>query len=99
MLGTIERKLPSLPMLTNGQSFYSIVRGAHLKPSAAIHPICCALQRQKLDGDGLGRAYAMMERQVAHLTGLVDDLLDVSRVTRGLVETRKESVNIGDVAA
>lgn len=23
------------------------------------------LQRQKLDGDGLGRAYAMMERQVA----------------------------------
>jgi two-component system CheB/CheR fusion protein len=38
-----------------------------------------------------------MDRQVGHLTRLVDDLLDVSRITRGLVEIRKEPVNVGDV--
>ena len=54
--------------------------------------------RQKLDGDGLARAYAMMERQVGHLTRLVDDLLDVSRITRGLVELRQEPVNLAEIA-
>ena len=44
------------------------------------------LRRQKLDGEGLDRAYGMIDRQVSHLTRLVDDLLDVSRITRGLVE-------------
>ena len=31
---------------------------------------------------------AVIERQAAHLTRLVDDLLDVSRITRGKVELR-----------
>jgi two-component system CheB/CheR fusion protein len=56
------------------------------------------LRRQKLDGDSLERAYAMMERQVGHLTRLVDDLLDVSRITRGLAELRREPVNLAAVA-
>jgi CheY-like chemotaxis protein len=40
----------------------------------------------------------MVERQVAHLARLVDDLLDVSRVSRGKVELRKELVDLGAVA-
>lgn len=44
----------------------------------------------------LGR---MMERQVAHLVRLVDDLLDVSRITRGKVELRRERVDLVAVAA
>jgi signal transduction histidine kinase len=56
------------------------------------------LHRQQLEGAALERAYAMMERQVGHLSRLVDDLLDVSRITRGLVELRKEPVNLGEVA-
>jgi CheY-like chemotaxis protein len=38
-------------------------------------------------------------RQVHHLTSLVDDLLDVSRVTRGLVELDSGEVDIGHVVA
>jgi signal transduction histidine kinase len=45
------------------------------------------------------RARAMIERQVAHLVRLVDDLLDVSRITRGKVELRKETVDAAAVAA
>jgi signal transduction histidine kinase len=42
-------------------------------------------------------AQAMMERQLAHLVRLVDDLLDVSRITRGKVELRRERVRVRDV--
>ncbi len=37
---------------------------------------------------------AMMERQVTHLVRLIDDLLDVSRVSRGKIELRRERVTI-----
>ncbi len=36
----------------------------------------------------------IIERQVRHMTTLLDDLLDVSRVTRGLVSLEKTPVNI-----
>ena len=35
-----------------------------------------------------------MERQTAHLTRLVDDLMDVARITRGKFELRKERVGL-----
>ena len=39
----------------------------------------------------------MMERQVDHLVRLVDDLLEVSRITRGKIELRKEPVELAAV--
>ncbi len=39
----------------------------------------------------------VIERQVTQLTRLVDDLLDVSRITRGKIQLRKEVVDIGPV--
>ncbi|HEX7185049.1 MAG TPA: ATP-binding protein [Thermoanaerobaculia bacterium] len=39
----------------------------------------------------------MVERQVKHLARLVDDLLDVSRITRGNIRLRKEPVDLGTV--
>ena len=40
------------------------------------------------------RARAIVERQVLHLVRLVDDLLEVSRITRGKLELRKEPVDV-----
>ncbi|MGK3984502.1 GAF domain-containing protein [Sorangium sp. So ce136] len=37
---------------------------------------------------------AMIERQVGHMVRMVDDLLDVSRITRGKVELRRERVDL-----
>ncbi|MGN6513111.1 MAG: PAS domain-containing protein [Lysobacteraceae bacterium] len=45
------------------------------------------------------RASEIIIRQVQHMVALVDDLLDVSRVTRGLVELKPEPVDIGQVVA
>jgi CheY-like chemotaxis protein len=39
----------------------------------------------------------MLERQVDHMVRLVDDLLEVSRITRGKIELRKEAVEISAV--
>jgi len=39
----------------------------------------------------------VISRQVAHMTHLVDDLLDVSRVTRGLVTINQTTVELGAV--
>jgi PAS domain S-box-containing protein len=47
----------------------------------------------------LERTTAIMERQVRHLVRLVDDLLDVSRVTRGKVTLRTEPLQISEVLA
>ena len=41
----------------------------------------------------------IITRQVRHMTGLVDDLLDVSRVTRGLVTLQKEALDANTVVA
>lgn len=43
------------------------------------------------------RTRAMMQRQVVHLVRLVDDLLDVSRVTRGKVTLKKERLDVRTV--
>ncbi|MBY0527310.1 MAG: CHASE3 domain-containing protein [Gemmataceae bacterium] len=39
----------------------------------------------------------MMERQLAHLVRLVDDLLDVSRITRGKIDLRRERVGLAAI--
>jgi signal transduction histidine kinase/ActR/RegA family two-component response regulator len=45
----------------------------------------------------LDHLFVMMGRQVAHLTRLVDDLLDLSRIGRGQLELRPAVVNLRDV--
>jgi PAS domain S-box-containing protein len=42
-------------------------------------------------------ATSIIDRQTAHMTRLVEDLLDVSRITRGTVELRRERVDVATV--
>ncbi|HMI90903.1 MAG TPA: ATP-binding protein, partial [Polyangiales bacterium] len=65
-----------------------------------LSPILTALQLMKLRGaEGSERELTVIERQVSHLTRLVDDLLDVSRIARGRVELKTELVEMADVVA
>lgn len=68
-------------------------------PLAPISPAAELLKLAKLDPARIQQTSDIITRQVSHLTGLVDDLLDVSRVTRGLIELRDEAVELnGSVA-
>jgi signal transduction histidine kinase len=53
--------------------------------------------RRSPDGEGAGDIRDMMDRQLVHLVRLIDDLLDVSRVSQGKIELRKEKIEAADV--
>ncbi len=54
------------------------------------------LQRNP-DGGNAAEIRDMMDRQLVHLVRLIDDLLDVSRVSQGKIELRKNTVRIDEV--
>jgi signal transduction histidine kinase/ActR/RegA family two-component response regulator len=65
-----------------------------------LAPIRNSLQILRMTGQHhptAERVSAMMERQVEHMVRLVDDLLEVSRITRGKIELRKELVEVAAV--
>ena len=63
-----------------------------------LSPIMTALQLLRLKGQ-IGREHEIIERQVRNLVRLVDDLLDVSRLTTGKIVLRTELIEVSDVAA
>ena len=66
-------------------------------PLAPIGAAAELLQRARLDEAQVRRTSQIVGRQVAHMTGLIDDLLDVSRVTRGLVKLDQALLDIDQV--
>lgn len=63
-----------------------------------LAPIMTALQLMRLRGDTSNeKERALIERQVTHLTRLVDDLLDVSRIARGKVELKMHRQELGEI--
>ncbi|MET0287579.1 MAG: ATP-binding protein [Polyangiales bacterium] len=65
-----------------------------------LAPIVTAVHLMKMRrADLFERERTIIERQVRHLVTLVDDLLDISRITRGKVELSKEPVDLNDTVA
>jgi PAS domain S-box-containing protein len=63
-------------------------------PLAPVRNALHLLQLQAGDVAAVDRWRGMMERQVAHMTRLVDDLLDVSRISRGRVSLQRERLDL-----
>jgi signal transduction histidine kinase/ActR/RegA family two-component response regulator len=67
-----------------------------------LAPIMTAAQLLKvgsLDARSVASASDIIARQAAHMTDLVNDLLDVSRVTRGLVTLEKEELDLNVIVS
>ncbi len=65
-----------------------------------LAPIRNGLQIMHLsngDRERVEQARTMMERQLQHMVHLVDDLLDLSRISRGKIELRKQRVELAKV--
>ena len=66
-------------------------------PLAPISNAVRALRLSRGDGQVLRSSCEMLERQVAQMSRLVDDLLDMNRITRGKIELRKERIELAPI--
>jgi signal transduction histidine kinase/CheY-like chemotaxis protein len=66
-------------------------------PLAPIRTAAELVRRRAGSDPALRQAGAVIERQVLHLSQLVDDLLDVSRLTRDSIELRREALDLREV--
>ena len=62
-------------------------------PLAPLRNCLHILRAPEGDDAQLHKLHGMMERQVSHMVRLVDDLMEVSRITRGEIELRKQRVD------
>jgi signal transduction histidine kinase/ActR/RegA family two-component response regulator len=68
-------------------------------PLAPIRTAVQLLRLKELGPQQRSRARDVIERQVEHLVTLIDDLLDVSRITRGMITLQREPVLIAAIVA
>ena len=66
-------------------------------PLAPISNAARILRHGDEDRHAVRMASEMLERQVGQMTRLVDDLLDMSRITRGSIELRKRHVELAPI--
>jgi len=93
-----ERLLVELTAANRAKDEFLAMLGHELRNP--LSPIVTALQLMRMRGEtGAARERDIIERQVDHLVRLVDDLLDVARVTRGQIELKFEQVDIAQPLA
>ena len=68
-------------------------------PLAPIRNAVTIMQLETLSSPVLRNCRDVIDRQLSHVTRLVDDLLDVGRLTTGKIKLRKELLRLADVVA
>ncbi len=66
-------------------------------PLGALGNAIAIIERAAPGSDQSRRAYTIIARQVEHMTRLIDDLLEASRITRGKIELHRERVDLEDL--
>ncbi len=68
-------------------------------PLAPILNAVQLMRKKPMPDPQLSRSRDVIERQLSHLTRLVDDLLDVARITRGKINLSREPIELGALIA
>ena len=79
--------------------FLAVLAHELRNPLAPIRNAVEIMRRSSVMDPQLAWSRDVVERQVKHLTRLVDDLLDVSRITRGNINLSREPVNVATIVA
>src|SRR5688572_20335625 len=77
--------------------FLAILAHELRNPLAPLRNALETMRRSPQDREGIAWARSLMERQLAQMVRLIDDLLDLSRVSRGRVELKQEAVELSAV--
>ncbi|MEP7056198.1 MAG: ATP-binding protein [Caldimonas sp.] len=65
-------------------------------PLAPVRYALAMLKAAPLGEEAAAQAYGVLDRQVATMARLIDDLLDLSRVNRGVIDLERERVDLAD---
>lgn len=77
---------------------YLAMLGHELRnPLGALRNATEVLRRSSPGDPRLRRAYGVLERQTAHMSRIIDGLLDVSRIARGKINLDSRAVELGDL--
>jgi PAS domain S-box-containing protein len=68
-------------------------------PLAPIRNAVTVMQIANVQDDSINWSRDVIDRQVTHLTRLVDDLLDISRITSGKITLQSHPVDVNEIAA
>jgi two-component system CheB/CheR fusion protein len=79
------------------EEFLAMLSHELRNPLAAVVSATKVMRAQNIKPEAVERARQIVERQSRHMARLLDDLLDVSRITRGGIELRKEDVDLREV--
>jgi PAS domain S-box-containing protein len=93
----VEEELKRTDLRKN--EFLAMLAHELRNPLAPIGSAASLLRTAQLDQAGMARTGEIISRQVRHMAALVDELLDVSRVTRGQITLRRASVDLRALAA
>jgi PAS domain S-box-containing protein len=77
--------------------FLAILAHELRNPLAPLRNMLEIMKRDDGNGNLIEQVRSTLERQLGQMVRLVDDLLDVSRITRGKLEVRKERVELASV--
>lgn len=74
--------------------FLAILSHELRNPLTPIRNSLYILERAAPDGEQAKRAREVIDRQTNHMTRLIDDLLDITRITRGKIRLRREVLEL-----
>ncbi len=79
--------------------FIAILAHELRNPLAPINNAVQIVRNRQVDDAQIAWAHDIIERQTLHLARLVDDLLDVARITRGTINLRRDPVEVATFIA
>lgn len=95
---TERRKLQDLERSSRRMNEFLAMLAHELRnPLAPIRNAVSVMQLETLDSPTLRHSRDVIDRQLSHVTRLVDDLLDVGRLNTGKIKLRKEPVELAEV--
>jgi signal transduction histidine kinase len=98
LLADLERKNHELREADRRKNeFLGLLSHELRNPLAPIRNALWILENAEPMSEQARRARAVVDRQVAHLTRLVDDLLDVTRISRGKIQLQRSRVDLAEL--
>jgi two-component system CheB/CheR fusion protein len=82
----------------NRNEFLAVLSHELRNPLMPIRNCLRVLERAREGSEQASRARVVIDRQVGYLSRLLDDLLDVTRLTRGKIQLKLESLDLNELA-